>query len=105
MNRKWTSNRTVFLIIPVALACAILFLPQAVMAEDWKAAFDEICSKVQGADSLSQQEIENLIKKADKTLPEIQASNDPGKKVYITRLKKCRGVYEFMLDTKKGAAK
>lgn len=83
----------------------MLSLPTLVLAEDWKTAFEDICSQVQGADSLSQQQIEDMIKKADKILPEIQTSNDPGKKVYITRLKRCRGVYEFMLDTKKSSQK
>ncbi len=88
----------------LAIGLSLLSPIQTTYAADWKKAFDEICSKVQGADSLSQQEIEELIKESDKILPEIQTSGDPGRKVYITRLKRCRGVYEFMLDTKKNPA-
>ncbi len=79
--------------------------PSASAAESWKATFDEICGKVQGADSLSDRELTAMIEKADKILPEIQKSDDPAKKVYLQRLKKCRNLYEFMLDTRKSGGK
>ncbi len=91
----------------LALLC-ILFAAAALSvsaAEPWKATFDEICGKVQGADSLSDRELTAMIEKADKILPEIQRSDDPAKKVYLQRLKKCRNLYEFMLDTRKSGGK
>ena len=74
-------------------------------AEDWKATFDLVCGSVQAAESMSEKEIASMIEKAEKLVPVIQASNDPAKKVYLVRLKKCRGVYEFMLETKKGSGR
>jgi hypothetical protein len=71
-------------------------------AEDsWKPAFEEICSKVQATDNLSPAELTALMEKADKLLPVIQASDSPSKKVYVQRLKKCRSLFEFIIDSKK----
>ncbi len=89
-------------ITSVAVAGIIAFAPiAAVAADNWKDSFDEICGKVQNADSLSDKELSAMLDKADKLVPVIQASDDPGKKVYLQRLKRCRGVYEFMIDSKK----
>jgi hypothetical protein len=44
-----------------------------------------------------------MVEKADKLVPEIQRSEDPAKKVFLQRLKRCRNLYEFMLDTRKGS--
>ncbi len=73
--------------------------------ENWKATFDEICGKVQGADSLNNQELSAMIEKADRIAPEIQRSDDPAKKVYLQRLKKCRNLYQFMLETRQAGGK
>ncbi len=91
----------------IIIACFIgMTAVAAVSAEErWKAAFDEICGKVQNADSLSNQEIAALIEKADKLMPEIQRSEDPAKKVFLQRLKKCRNMYDFMLETRQSGGK
>ncbi len=73
----------------------------AIAAEAWQAAFEEICSKVDASGSLSAKELSALVERADKLAPEIQASNDPAKKVYLRRLKNCRAMYEFMIETNK----
>lgn len=80
---------------------ALAIAPSALAEGNWKATFEDICGKVQGAESMSDQEIQAMMDRADKLMPVIQASNDPGKKVFLLRLKRCRGVYEFMLDTRK----
>lgn len=74
-------------------------------AEAWQAAFEDICSKVDASGSLSTKELATLVERADKLAPEIQASNDPSKKVYLRRLKNCRAMYEFMIETKKTSEK
>ncbi len=88
----------------VALALICFFgigVALTVQAEEsWKSTFDEICGKVQNADSLNNQELAAMVEKADKLAPEIQKSDEPAKKVYLQRLKKCRNLYEFMLDTR-----
>lgn len=85
----------------LAVLISVLSVSGAAAEENWKTAFDEICGKVQGADALSNQEISALMDKADKLMPDIQRSDDPAKKVYLQRLKKCRNMYDFMLETRK----
>ncbi len=89
----------------IGFALASLFLlvaPQvASAADDWKTSFNDICSKVQASDNLSIQDFSTLLERTDKLMPEIQASDDRSKKVYMQRLKKCRSFFEFMIDTKK----
>ncbi len=88
----------------LALACTLCtaMASSAFAEESWKEAFDDVCGKVQFAESLTTQEIAALIEKADKILPEIEKSEDPGKKIYLMRLKKCRALYEFMIESRKG---
>ena len=77
----------------------------ALAADAWKELFEDVCGQVMGAESMSEKDLVAMVEKADKVLPMIQASDDPAKKVYLMRLKKCRAVYEFMLDAKKTPAK
>lgn len=92
--------KSIAVAVLLGMVCLAAALP-ATAEENWNDQFEEICGKVQSADSMSDQEIAAMMDKADKLLPVIQASNNPGKKVFVTRLKRCRGVYEFMLDTRK----
>ncbi len=89
----------------VACMFTLATVSAASAQESWKPSFEEICSKVQSTDNLSTAELAALIGKADKLLPVIQASDSPSKKVYILRLKKCRSLFEFIIDTKKGPEK
>jgi len=90
----------------IAACLLTLATVSATAAQDsWKPSFEEICSKVQATDTLSTTEITALIEKADKLVPVIQASDSPSKKVYVMRLKKCRSLFEFILDTKKSSEK
>ena len=88
----------------------MFFLALAVMstssvAGNWKDSFDDICSKSQGADSLSVKELSSLIERSNNLMPVIQASDDPTKKIYLQRLKKCKAFFEFVIESKKGPVK
>jgi hypothetical protein len=89
----------------LACSCLVATPPSASAAEDWKATFEDICSKVDASGTLSTKELETLIERADKLMPEIQRSDDPSKKVYLQRLKKCRSLYEFSIDLQKAPEK
>jgi hypothetical protein len=89
----------------VACLLTLAMVSAAPAQESWKPSFEEICSKVQATDNLSTAELAALIEKADKLLPVIQASDSPSKKVYVLRLKKCRSLFEFIIDTKKSPEK
>jgi hypothetical protein len=89
------------------LACLVwLAAGSAAWSEErWKASFDDICSKVDASGSLSAKELTTLIERVDKLLPEIQGSSEPSKKIYLQRLKKCRAMYQFMIDSKQESGK
>jgi hypothetical protein len=91
----------------LALVClfTLTVAPVTHSAENWKDPFEEICSKVDISQTLSIKELEGLIERADKLTPEIQASEDPSKKVYLRRLKNCRSMFEFAIDSKKDSGK
>jgi hypothetical protein len=93
------------LLTGLALAClfTLAVAPTAHCAENWKDSFEDVCSKVDTSSTLSIKELEGLIDRADKLAPEIQKSDDPAKKVYLRRLKNCRSMFEFTIDTKKTA--
>lgn len=84
---------------------ALAAVPAASGAEAWKEAFQNICSKVDVSQTLTVKDLEALIAQADKLSPEIQKSDDPSKKVYLRRLKNCRSMFEFAIDSKKSGEK
>ena len=79
--------------------------PDARSAGNWKDSFEEVCSKVDASSTLSIKELEALIDRADKLMPEIQKSEDTAKKVYLRRLKNCRSMFEFSIESKKNSGK
>jgi hypothetical protein len=98
------TERMIFgLAVMILLALTLVSAPAA--AGNWKDSFDDICSKTQSSDTLSVKDLSLLIERSDKLMPEIQASDDPSKKIYLQRLKKCRALFEFMIDSKKGPEK
>jgi hypothetical protein len=102
-NKKLTHLATKGLIVACLLSLATVSATYA--GDNWKPSFEEICSKVQATDNLSTAELTALVEKADKLMPVIQASDSPSKKVYLLRLKKCRSLFEFIIDTKKNPEK
>ncbi|MEK6744437.1 MAG: hypothetical protein AABZ15_12540 [Nitrospirota bacterium] len=98
-----TERMILGLAVMFMLALAISSTPSA--AGNWKETFDDICSKTQGSDTLSVKELSSLIERSDKLMPEIQSSDDPSKKIYLQRLKKCKALFEFMIESKKGSEK
>ena len=86
------------------LAVLVLFIfltsATALSAEkgNWKDRFDEICGKVQIAESLSTEEVQKLIKESEELIKRLQELDQPVKKVYIFRLKKCRSFFQYILQ-------
>jgi hypothetical protein len=102
-NKLMIDRMIVVMALMFFLALALLSAPS--IAGSWKESFDEICSKAQVADSLSVNELSTLIERSNKLMPEIQAAEDPSKKIYIHRLNKCKALFEFMIESKKGSQK
>ncbi len=78
-----------------------LLSPLPAFAEqNWKAEFDEICSKNDDAMSLGIDELKSLIQRCDKLKPRIEALDETPRKVYLRRLQLCRELYLFVLESK-----
>jgi hypothetical protein len=69
-------------------------------AEDWKGEFDDVCSKTTDSMDLSREELRTLVQRCERLKPRIVALDESTKKVYLKRLKMCRDLYQFVLDTK-----
>lgn len=66
----------------------------------WESDFDRICGVTDMATTLSVNELRDLIADCDRLLETLSKVNHPKKKLYIFRLKKCRNLFAFVLDTK-----
>ncbi len=67
-------------------------------AQTWIEDFDRICGQAEEADSLQTAKLQELVIESDKLLEVIEAGNDPRKKVYIFRLKKCRNLFVYIMN-------
>jgi uncharacterized protein (UPF0335 family) len=69
--------------------------------EAWQKEFDDICSKTQDAMTFSKEELTALISRCDALKPQIEKLDETRKKVYGERLRMCRGLYAYVLESKK----
>jgi hypothetical protein len=90
-------------------ACIVLlllmFMPyfsSFAAAQAWIEDFDKICAQADIADTLPTETLQELAVESDRLLAVIEASDDPRKKVYIFRLKKCRNLFAYIMDLRKG---
>ena len=70
------------------------------MQEAWQKEFDAVCSKTTDAMSLSSDELKALVTRCDTLEPKIEKLDESRRKVYLRRLKQCRGLYAYVLDSK-----
>ena len=68
--------------------------------DDWKAEFEDICSKTEDPMALSTEEIKGLIDRCDKLKPRIEKLDESTAKVYSKRLKMCKDLFVFVLESK-----
>ncbi len=68
--------------------------------DDWKAEFEDVCSKTEDPMALSTEEIRSLIDRCDKLKPRIEKLEESAAKVYLKRLKMCRDLFAFVLESK-----
>jgi len=73
--------------------------------EDWQKEFDDICSRTDNAMTVSQEELTELIRRCDALLPQMAKLDESRKKIYTERLRKCRGLYAYVLDAKRNEKK
>jgi hypothetical protein len=86
-------NRRATLLLLAALA-----LPAR--GDGWKEEFEDVCKSTQDAMSLSSDELRALVERCDKLKPALEALEESARKVYTRRLKACRDLYAFVLETR-----
>ncbi len=79
----------------------LTIVARAAYAQDvWKAEFESICARTQEAAGMTPDELKNLIDRCDKLIPQIEKLDETQRQVYTKRLKMCRDLYAFVLETK-----
>jgi hypothetical protein len=63
-------------------------------------AFNELCGQAENAETLSVEELTEMIAQCDSLEDKIIHSTHPKKKVLLFRLKKCRNFLNFIIQTK-----
>ncbi len=94
-----------------AAACAIgllLVLLAAGIARpegDWKPEFEAVCGKTDVSMTLSKEELRDLIARCEKLEARIGAEEESLRKVYLRRLKMCRDLFGYVLESKESEAR
>ena len=107
-----TTIITALLFLGPAVFCGVRAMgaPQSSAApanaaqETWRKEFEDVCGKTQDAMSFTPEELTDLIRRCDALRPQIEKTgklDETGKKVYLGRLRMCRGLYAYVLDEKK----
>lgn len=80
-----------------------IFGPPILLAQgaEWKAEYESVCSDIDIAMTLSEEELKGRIAKCDQLKPKIEAEEESTRKVYLRRLKMCRELYNYVLENKK----
>src|SRR5512145_1952444 len=87
----------------ILLLCMGILLFGAVLChggtEEWKAEFEAVCSKTDSLMDMPENELSALLERCDKLMTGMEAENETVRKVNGRRLKNCRDLIRFMLDT------
>jgi hypothetical protein len=110
---KFTANTVaVMLLVGLTAPCGVRAVggPQSASQADqakeaWQKEFDAVCSKTQDAMTFTEDELTDLIRRCDALVPRIEKLDESRRKVYLGRLAKCRGLYAYVLESKKNEKK
>lgn len=109
MKRKvFAFAATLFLIgvavsVPGTLSLSegnLFFRSSLAYSLDWRAEFDDVCSRSDDAMNLSTGEVKALIARCDALKPVIEQLDESTKKVYLKRLQMCRDLLIFLIESK-----
>jgi hypothetical protein len=100
--RRWlvASALGVALTVVAVQGQAALAQGQAGPTQDWKKEFEEVCAKTQDAMALPLKELSTLVDRCDKLKPAIEKLDESQRKVYARRLKVCRDLYQFVIESR-----
>lgn len=68
--------------------------------DDWKKEFEDVCSQSQNAMAFSEDQLRGLIERCDKLKPLIEKLDERPRKIYLKRLRLCRDLFMFVLESK-----
>ncbi len=91
----------------LVLAGIVMMLAGGAFADDesWRAEFNEVCDKTSEATTLSSQELKSLIDRCDRIQKSLAGENESVVKVYTKRVRMCRDLFRYVLDTREAQEK
>jgi len=69
-------------------------------SEDWRVEFEVVCGTTDASMSFTAEELTDLIARCDKLAERIGAEEETVRRVYLRRLKMCRDLLAFVLESK-----
>jgi hypothetical protein len=88
----------------VFLSCAAAFPGSARGEEEWKTELAAVCGQVDLSPSLSREALVALAARCDRLLPTVEALEEPLRKTYLFRLRKCRELFRYVSEAGSGNA-
>lgn len=70
----------------------------------WKPEFEAVCGATDTSLTLTKAELADFVGRCDRLKPLIEAEEEPARKIHLKRLKSCRDLFAFMLETAEGGA-
>lgn len=67
---------------------------------DWRVEFEAVCGTTDASMSFTAEELTNLIARCDKLAEKIGAEEETVRRVYLRRLKMCRDLLAFVLESR-----
>ncbi len=83
------------------LSAAALVLSPARADQGWMGEFEAVCGRTDAAMTLSTEELKDLVARCDRLKERIESEEESTRKIYLRRLKSCKDLYLFVLDTRK----
>lgn len=78
----------------------MLSVGRAHAQDAWRKEFENVCSKTQDAMALTTDELRSLVARCDKLKPAIDGLEESQRKVYSRRLRACRELYAFVVQSR-----
>jgi len=83
------------------VACLIVLMTSVtVYGVSLQEKFDTLCVYTQDTESLPLEKLHELVTDCDQLQKEIEASDDPKKKLLLFRLNKCRNFFAYVIELK-----
>jgi len=83
------------------LPAAGWFLSPAYPGVGWKEEFESVCGGTDAAMTLGTEELKELVARCDRLKERIESEEESTRKIYLRRLKSCRDLYLYVLETRK----